>query len=152
MVIIWKMTVEMSLQHSLLTCLPDIHPRSVRFPGGMQFVPWRDAVLTFLILACGCCWNTNPSAKMHDPDMYQEGFLIISLHPILLRLWVLSHGGCLIACFSLQIWGLRKQNSVTLKAEVFLQSPDSRGWDFMKIRYIGICNTSPTLGNTSHWQ
>lgn len=43
-----------------------------------------------------------------------------------------------------------KTSSVTWKAEVLLQSPDSRDWDFMKIKCTGICNTTLRLGSTSH--
>lgn len=83
MVIIWKTTVEMSLRHSLLTSLPDVHPTSACFPGGTWSPPldgcclllgW-DVVPTCPILAQGCWTNTKSSCQNAWPWHASEGLL-----------------------------------------------------------------------------
>ena len=105
---------------------------AVPFPGGMRSPPSPSSLVAAVE-------TPSPVAKMRDPDTHQQGFLIVSLCPILLSFEPLRRSHCMFFSANTRA---TKTSSVTLKAEVLLQSLDSRGRHFMKIKCTGICNTT----------
>lgn len=135
------MTAEMSIRRSLLVPLPDVHPRSVRFPGGTWASPSPSSLLAAV---------ETPSPVVKT-DRTLAGFLMGTsclVLPSLPSFEPLRRSHCMFFSANTKA---TKASSVTLKADALLQSPDSRDWGFLKTKCTGICNTTLRPGKASHW-